>query len=1333
MILFFNYFNNSVESVREIHKENLLNNPFKETYNLSKKSRREIGLPPNKYFEQIWRLSIDPVEGRPLFEKLSELQDELNSKRNSSFKEMTVPGESVAAKWIERGPNNVGGRTKGIMFDPNDSTDETVFSGGISGGLYKNTKISDPTNSWVKLSSIPENLPVSCITYDPNDTNTFYVGTGESYSFDSGAGNGLWKSTDKGTTWSKVFGGRTAGYGELGHIFINDVIVRNNGGTSEVILAVTAGYDGISWAGVASSTTGMFKSTNGTDFSKINANNASGQPYEVMDLEIAPDNKIWASTTKIAFGPGGAILSSSDASTFVLKHTVSEAKRTEIEIASNGDIYVLSEIKSSANPVKIFKTTDEFSTVSELTLPNDADTRIAANDFTRGQSFYDLMIEVDPNNDQTIFVGGIDIFKSTSGGVSSDPNVNPWTQISHWYGGTFSGKSYQYIHADQHSMTFANNDSTKKLFGNDGGIYFSKTEEDGTETASSRNNNLNTSQIYTIGVAPTEMFKDFDKTIALRDISQLGTTNITIKGMTDVVISGLQDNGSQLIANGNDEITNAGMVSGGDGAASMFSQDLSKPYLITNYVFNQAVDVINLGSNTTQSINRESESKGDFINTQALDSKKGFLYSNYSEGSYQIALFHDWHEFKTPFTPKKEVLSDALLTSNISALTVSPLEKDNSNLYAGLEDGNLIKIVVESPKKQTYTKLTGSEFVGSISDIEFGKTENDIFVTFHNYGVKSIFYSSDGGSTWANKEGDLPDMPVRTILQNPLISNEVIIGTDLGVWYTKNFSESSPTWTQAYNGMSNIRVSDLDMRDDFKVFAASYGGGVFSSEFSSSDPLVYLKAPIPSSLNIKQGKSGSFKVKYLVYGGYDADTSFDISGLPSGTTINYTPSKKFTINKSGEITFELNIPDAAEVKTYPLVISATGGSTISAPVGINLNVQLNDEGPKLNLSSSISSLEVIQGAKKTFKVAYKASGGYDAETTFALTGLPSGVSSTSTPSDPKINISANGEISYELTVGASVEAKTYPLQITATAPSPAPMTNPLDISLKVTLDDLDSDGIKDADDNCPNTANPNQEDFDGDNIGDVCDPNPIPIETFSLKASDETCRSSDNGSVKVTIKGEFSSTFTVAVTGGPTGFTHTPAPITGSDWSLTKLKTGVYKVCLTNEAFPTLKQCYNVSIEEPEDLSVLSSVNRESRKASLNLAGGVKYNIVLNGNLITTYNNNIDLALSAGINTIKVTTNKECQGVYEETIFISENILLSPNPANSTSKLWVGGNDKDINLTLFDITGRVIWTKNDKVPYSRSINVSFSSIKSGLYILKVNSETINKTIKVIRE
>ena len=77
--------------------------------------------------------------------------------------------------------------------------------------------------------------------------------------------------------------------------------------------------------------------------------------------------------------------------------------------------------------------------------------------------------------------------------------------------------------------------------------------------------------------------------------------------------------------------------------------------------------------------------------------------------------------------------------------------------------------------------------------------------------------------------------------------------------------------------------------------------------------------------------------------------------------------------------------------------------------------------------------------------------------------------------------------------------------------------------------------------------------------------------------------------------------------------------------------------------------------------------------------------------------------------------------------------MLSPNPANSTSKLWVGGFDENVNITLFDITGRVIWTRNDQVPYSRSLNVPFNNVKSGLYILKVDSETIKKSIKVIKE
>ncbi len=83
-------------------------------------------------------------------------------------------------------------------------------------------------------------------------------------------------------------------------------------------------------------------------------------------------------------------------------------------------------------------------------------------------------------------------------------------------------------------------------------------------------------------------------------------------------------------------------------------------------------------------------------------------------------------------------------------------------------------------------------FVGSISDIEFGQSESEIFVIMHNYGVTSIWFTSDGGSNWSSKEGDLPDLPVKCILQNTQISNELIIGTELGVWATADYTQANP-------------------------------------------------------------------------------------------------------------------------------------------------------------------------------------------------------------------------------------------------------------------------------------------------------------------------------------------------------------------------------------------------------------------------------------------------------------------------------------------------------------------------------------------------------------
>ena len=78
-----------------------------------------------------------------------------------------------------------------------------------------------------------------------------------------------------------------------------------------------------------------------------------------------------------------------------------------------------------------------------------------------------------------------------------------------------------------------------------------------------------------------------------------------------------------------------------------------------------------------------------------------------------------------------------------------------------------------------------------------------------------------------------------TILNNPFEDGEVIVGTDLGVWRTANFSAPNPNWTTAFVGMQDVAVRDLDYRGvsalDNRVLAASYGRGVYVSKFTSSN------------------------------------------------------------------------------------------------------------------------------------------------------------------------------------------------------------------------------------------------------------------------------------------------------------------------------------------------------------------------------------------------------------------------------------------------------------------------------------------------------------------
>jgi hypothetical protein len=943
----------SINQIKKTHKENIDKNPFKETLKLSKKERKLRGLTPNKYNEEQWVLNMNPILGRPTPIKVAELQKELLLKQNNLSRS---PGDALDNMWINRGPNNVGGRTRALMFDPNDATDNTVFAGSVSGGLWKNTDISNENSVWQRVD-IPENLAVSTITFDPNNTQTFYVGTGESYvghTDGSVNGDGIWKSIDGGTTWTNIFGGNTGvsyfasaanitinspsqiagdyqsypttnfgsevtatitadfilandttgtpveacnsfGNDATGKIaiirrgecafvdkvknaqnagaiavimlnnvsgepipmggtdatitipsvmlskedgdiivaamasgtvrgsvnpptgdftatvvpgiqHINDIKVKDNGsGGSEIYVAAADALYGSSnsTTTIGGLSYGLYKSVDGgSNWVELSMPlTANGKKHCPNDIEIGPNGKIWVSTTtsKLYGDGGGEIFSSTDGITFTKTYTVPDGGRTQIAVSpTTADlVYVLAELTTGG--VIINKTTSAFIPaifVQEKKLPNDGDTNIDATDFTRGQAFYDLLLEVDPNNDNIVYTGGIDLFKSINGGTS-------WSQFSHWYGGF----GHQYVHSDQHIAAFGHNDSNKVIFGNDGGVAY--TSNGGTTTVE-RTNGLITSQYYTVGVGPTSAFTG------------------------DYFAGGLQDNGTQSIENGSmtnpDEATE---IQGGDGAYTFFDQDGTDRYIVANYVYNGNINLYNFDGDDVV-INNEEAENGAFINPEALDSNLDILYSNYSaDGNYIIKRYSG---IKSEATLTKTDLTDDLLTTTPTAFTVSKYTTSSSTLLVGTVLGDVLLVENANsgfPVLPSWTSLDQNLLVGSVSDLEFGATENDIFVTMHNYGVNNVWYSNDKGNTWQAKDGNLPDLPVKTILQNPLNLEEVIIGTELGIWSTSNFSNENPTWETSFNGMSNVKVLDLDLRDDNMVFAATHGRGVFSGQFTA--------------------------------------------------------------------------------------------------------------------------------------------------------------------------------------------------------------------------------------------------------------------------------------------------------------------------------------------------------------------------------------------------------------------------------------------------------------------------------------------------------------------
>jgi photosystem II stability/assembly factor-like uncharacterized protein len=763
----------------EVYGKWLQNHPYSKRAAISEAEMKAMPKKdrPDLAFEQNFLMTLDPALGYPTPERLKSAYADIQRYQRKKTTPLLV--------WEERGPFAVGGRTRALMYDPNDPTGTKVWAGGVTGGLWFNNDLRSSSSIWQTVSNTWSNLSVSAMDYDPTNTQTFYVGTGEglSNSLSYGHGTGIWKSTDAGATWAIIPGTENM-------TSINDLVVRDENGVGVLYVAVrNRGHQGFN---ANFTIEGLYRSTDGgATFTQVMPNvNGTTYSHAPADLEIGPDNRLWVGTINsnnaTTQNDGGSILYSDDGQNFTLSYNIN-ASRVDLAVAPSNKDYIYALVERSGTVYRIMRSIDGGANWTSMPEPADADPGISNGDFSRGQAWYDLIVQVDPNDEATVVVGGINLHRSVD-------TANTWQQVSHWYGGF----GFPYVHADIHQLIYKPGSSIELLIGSDGGVARSRNFANFSPSFSDRNRGYNVTQFYAGALHPD--------------------------AGVDYFLAGAQDNGTQQFTQPGLAFTSE--ATGGDGAFCFIDKD-NPSFQITSSQFSNFRRSFNGGNSFSSLYDGDN---GRFINPADYDDNLNILYAARSFLTIARVSNADGSEVADNFR-----LRDMFELA--SAFKVSPYTTASSTLFVGSGAGKLFK--VEHADEQSGTlnpiDITGPNFpAGYISSIDIGSTEDELLVTFSNYGLASVWYTNDGGLTWVDVEGNLPDMPIRGVIFNPRDRKVVALATEMGVWMTQDITAANPVWVPANDGFANVRVDMIEVREsDYTIMATTHGRGVFTSRFES--------------------------------------------------------------------------------------------------------------------------------------------------------------------------------------------------------------------------------------------------------------------------------------------------------------------------------------------------------------------------------------------------------------------------------------------------------------------------------------------------------------------
>lgn len=681
----------------------------------------------------------------------------------ATFKTAQATAVRDLTPWEFAGPVNVGGRIADVEMDPTNQ--DIAYIGAASGGVFKTT---DGGDTWFPVFDEQTTMSIGDIAIAPSDHNTIYVGTGEanggsgSLTYDA---NGVYKSTDGGSTWTNIGLEETSMIGRVAvHPADPDIVF---------VAAMGDLYGN-------TSDRGLYKTTDGgaTWTNVLYVNDSTG----AVDVVINPTNPdivfacTWmrtrhANRKDYAGYESGVWKSTDGGDTFTrldgsngLPSTNTQFSRVGIDLcASSPNVVYCMYINQDYDFYGIYKSTDDGETWSE-THDN------ALQGSMSGQGYWYGRVKCDPTNSNILYVIGFDMYKTTNGGNS--------------YNSTFSG-----VHVDQHSIAVYPMQSTFVMLGNDGGLYSSSN----SGNSNSKDYTLPITQVYRVGLDPS-------------DVSHL--------------FCGNQDNGTWYTPTGslNDYL----YIFGGDGFQSLVNA-LDNQVIIAGYQYGNLYKSTDGGYNWDYATNGITGTANWNYPLTTDPQNANTIYT----GTQCVFRSTNFGSSWTSISPELTQLDQTgtLIYGTITFIDVSPL---NSNIiYAGTDDGKVWNTLNGGGTWTEVDVGLPVRWVTCVETDPFDEAAAYVAISgyrFHD-NMSHVYKTTDNGQTWTDIGSTLPDIPCNNIIADPSVESTLYLATDVGVYYT---IDGGQNWYPAGTGMPVVPCVDLKLHQPTRTLVVgTYGRGMY--------------------------------------------------------------------------------------------------------------------------------------------------------------------------------------------------------------------------------------------------------------------------------------------------------------------------------------------------------------------------------------------------------------------------------------------------------------------------------------------------------------------------